>query len=426
MCAPSGGPSLAPGAGASAQGQEDNTEPMRLIERYIFSRAFKIAAASLLAALAMAWTTQVLARINLVTDSGQTAGTFLELATMLLPAVIPVVMPFAIVIGITQVLSTMNQDSELAVIAAAGSPRSTLIKPMMLLAVMGSIIAFFVHNVVEPAARYRVREILATAHADLLSSAIQEGNFQKIADGLFVQVAQRLPDGRLGGIFVADSRQQGVDLNYYSKLGEIVSVEDQRILYMTEGEVHRKSPGGDVSVIRFASYALDLSEFAPGSKEIFLFPKDQTLAYLLNPDPDDSYLKKHPLVFRAEIHRRFTEWSFSIVFALIALAAAGDARSHRQARLHPMVTAIAFAMLVRWEGYFAANKAQSSEAFVPVVYAVPVVNAAFACYFIATNRVMAIPITWTERLFDAAHHIAERARSLRLPFRRAATQEGRP
>lgn len=399
---------------------------MKLIERYIFSRAFKIAAASLLAALAMAWTTQVLARINLVTDSGQTAGTFLELATMLLPSVIPVVMPFAIVIGITQVLTTMNQDSELAVIAAAGSPRSTLIKPMILLAVIGSILSFYVHNIVEPAARYRVREILATAHADLLSSAIQEGNFQKIDDGLFVQVAQRLPDGRLGGIFVADSRQKGVDLNYYSKMGEIVSVEEQRILYMTDGEVHRKSPGGDVSVIRFASYALDLSEFSPGSREIFLFPKDRSLAYLLNPDPEDSYLKRHPLIFRAEIHRRFTEWSFPIVFALIALAAAGDARSHRQAQLHPMVTAIAVAMLVRWEGYFAANKAQSSEAFVPVVYAVPVLNALFACYFIATNRVMAIPTSWAERIIDATHHLVARARAFRLPFRRTPAHEGRP
>lgn len=398
---------------------------MKLIERYIFSRAFKIAAASLLAALSMAWTTQVLARINLVTDSGQTAGTFLELATMLLPSVIPVVMPFAIIIGITQVLTTMNQDSELAVIAAAGSPRSTLIKPMLILAVMGSILAFYVHNVVEPAARYRMREILATAHADLLSSAIQEGNFQKIGDGLFVQVAQRLPDGRLGGIFVADSRQKGVDLNYYSKLGEIVSVEDQRILYMTEGEVHRKVPGGDVSVIRFASYALDLSEFSPGTREIFLFAKDRSLAYLLNPDPNDSYLKRHPMVFRAELHRRFTEWSFSIVFALIALAAAGDARSHRQARLHPMVTAIAFAMLVRWEGYFAANKAQSSEAFVPVVYAVPIVNALFASYFIATNRVMAIPTAWAERIIDGTQRLIGVLRGLPHVFRRRPAHEGR-
>jgi lipopolysaccharide export system permease protein len=93
---------------------------MKLVERYIFYRALKISGAALLVALAMAWTTQILARVNIVTDSGQTAGTFLELATLLLPTVIPVVMPFAIIIGISQTLSAMNQDSELAVIAASG------------------------------------------------------------------------------------------------------------------------------------------------------------------------------------------------------------------------------------------------------------------------------------------------------------------
>lgn len=397
---------------------------MNLIERHIFARAFRIAAATLLAALSMAWTTQVLTRINLVTDSGQTAGTFLELATMLLPTVVPVVIPFAVVIGITQVLSTMNQDSELAVIAAAGAPRATLIRPLLLLAVLASATAFLFDNVVEPAARYRVRQILSTAHADLLSSAIQEGTFQKIGDGLFVQVSHRLPDGRLGGIFVADSRQENVDLNYYSRLGEVLTVDGQKILFMSQGEVHRKAPGGDVSVIRFASYALDLSEFAPKTAGLQLYPKDRTLGYLLSPDPDDEIYKKLPQFFRAEIHRRFTEWSYAIVFALIALAAAGDARSHRQARLHPMVTAIAYAILVRWEGYFAANKAQTSEAFVAVVYAVPVLNAAFAGYFLATGRVMELPTAWTEKLLDLGAAVLSRARLLRQRLAGMGLREG--
>ena len=48
-----------------------------------------------------------------------------------------------------------------------------------------------------------------TPRADLLSTVVQEGSFRKVDDGLFVQIGERLPDGRLGGIFVADSRTQG-------------------------------------------------------------------------------------------------------------------------------------------------------------------------------------------------------------------------
>ena len=38
------------------------------------------------------------------------------------------------------------------------------------------------------------------------------------------------------------------------------------------------------------------------------------------------------------MHRRLSEWLYPIAFALIALAVAGDARSHREARVNPLIT----------------------------------------------------------------------------------------
>ena len=79
----------------------------------------------------------------------------------------------------------------------------------------------------------RRRRILkrATARADLLSLIIQEGTFRKIDDGLFLQVGERLPDNRLGGIFVADSREEGANLIYYAKSGSVVEKGDDRDMW---------------------------------------------------------------------------------------------------------------------------------------------------------------------------------------------------
>lgn len=399
---------------------------MKLVERYIFSRAMKVSASALGVALGIAWTTQALSRINLVTDSGQTARTFFEIATLLLPTVVAVVMPFAVIIGVTQALAAMNQDSELAVISASGASRSTIVKPVLILAVLASALTFVVDNGIEPYARQRVRDIIANAHADILSSVIEEGTFRKIDEGLFVQVSERLPDGRLGGIFVADSRTENLDLAFYAKEGEIYRDGNRQLLVMRDGQVHRKTPGGDVSVIKFVSYAFDLSEFSTHTGKAYLFPKDQTLAYLLNPDPDDTILNKRPLLYSAEIHRRFSEWTFPIVFALIALAAAGDVRSHRQARVHPMVTAITFAMVVRWEGYFLTDKVEDSRAFIPFVYAVPIGNSLLALYFIVTGRVLELPASWAEHIgnrFGIAARWSRRTLARLNPIRLV---EGRP
>lgn len=399
---------------------------MKVVERYILRRTVTVFMAALLWTLAIVWTTQVLARVNLVTDSGQSALTFFELATLILPSIIPIVVPFALIIAVAQTLSTMNTDSELVVISAAGGSRRIIAQPIVLLALLASIFSFAVDNGIDPYARERGRHLVAEARADLLSLVIQEGTFRKIDDGLYVQVAERLPDGRLGGIFVADSRQEGTDLVYYAKTGAVVQEPQKSMLVMSDGVVHRKSPGGDLSVIRFTSYAFDLSAFSSAAASITMYPKDRTLPYLMNPDPSDKMFQKSPQSFRAEVHRRLTEWIYPLVFALIALAVAGDARSHREGRINPLVTAVTIALLVRWMGFFVTNQAQSNPLFSPLVYGVPLVASLVAIGFIRSNRTMELPISWAEGVAAMASRSSERLSALWLRLTRRADASGGP
>jgi lipopolysaccharide export system permease protein len=395
---------------------------MKVLERYILRRAFEVFVASMAWTLAIVWTTQVLARIDLVTDNGQSAFTFFEFATLILPSITPTVMPFAIIIAVAQTLSAMNADSELAVIYAAGSSRSVVARPVLVLATLAAVFSFAVDNGVDPYARERGRHLVAEARGDLLSLIVQEGTFRKISDGLFVQIGERLPDGQLGGIFVADSRQPGIDLIYYAKTGAVVEKDGQRnLLVMRDGVVHRKTPQGDVSIVRFDSYAFDLSAFTRSANQITMYPKDRTIAYLINPDPNDPVFQEQPQSFRAELHRRFSEWTYSIVFALIGIAVAGDARSHREGRIHPMITAVAICLLVRWAGFFVTNQTQTKAWLTPFIYAVPGSAAALALWFIATNRALELPLSWTEKLSAFVGRLAER---LSGNGRRAGHAEG--
>ncbi len=118
-----------------------------------------------------------------------------------------------------------------------------------------------------------------------MSLVIQEGTFRKIEDGLFIQIGERLPDGRLGGIFVADSRTEGTDLVYYAKTGTVVEKGDETVLIMQDGEIHRKLPGNDISVIRFLSYAFDLSVFTASNGTPKLYPEGSHALLPLQSEP---------------------------------------------------------------------------------------------------------------------------------------------
>jgi lipopolysaccharide export system permease protein len=380
---------------------------MKVFERYIFGRTLTLFCAALAWTVAIVWTTQVLTRINLVTDNGQSALTFFEIATLILPTVLPVVIPFATVLAVAQTLNVMNSDSELIVMSAAGAPRRTVIRPVMLLAVLAAIACFAIDNGAEPYARERGRELVAAARADFLSLVIQEGTFRKIDDGVYIQISERLPDGRLAGLFVADSREEGTDLVYYAKHGAVSEQNGDTVLVMRDGEIQRKMPDGDISIIRFQSYSFDMTAFTEAASGPNLRPKDRTIAYLLNPDPSDPQLGKNPLQFSAELHRRFTEWSYPIVFALIALAVIGNARSNRESRVNPLATAIIISLFVRWMGYVAANQVQTTPGVWPVVYAIPLGFSALSAFLIATNRTMELPVALAERLFSGLRRLGD-------------------
>lgn len=397
---------------------------MKIVERYILRRTLSIAVIALFWTLAIVWTVQVLGRINVVTDSGQSALTFLHLATLLMSSIIPVILPFAVLIAVAQTLTVMNNDSELVVISAAGTSRMATIRPVLIIAFGACMLSFFVQNVIDPQARIGVRTLLAKASADILSSVVQEGNFRRVQKDLFVQVGERLPDGRLGRIFVADSRQKDVDLAYYAKEGVVTDVNDRGLLIMTDGVVHRRTPGGEVSVIRFESYTLDLSAFASARAYLVIGASDRGVFYLADPDPEDPLFKLKPQEFRAVFHIRLTEWMYPLVFGLLAFAVAGDARSHREARIPPLGAALTMALVVRWLGYYVGNQAESKEVFIPLLYAVPLGSMSISTWFIATNRTLELPVHWIDRISRIAGGAVDRLTLFRLRLSGASRAVG--
>ncbi|WOC15113.1 LPS export ABC transporter permease LptF [Pseudochrobactrum sp. MP213Fo] len=386
---------------------------MKLIERYILRRVGIMFLAVFFAAIGITWTVQVLQRINFLTSSGQSLATAIQFFSLFIPSVIPLVMPFALVIAITQTLSTMNQDSELVVINASGSPRTAVIRPILILAATLSITSFLVANFVDPYARYNMRSMLADASADLLNVVVQEGSFRKLSDNLYVQIAERKPDGSIGGMFIADARDPNTDLIYYALNGAIANNNGNDILLMNEGEIQRRDvKTGNVSIIKFDQYAFDLSQFTDSTGDMVLYAKDRHLSYLINPDKNDPVFQTRPLQYRAELHKRLTNWLYPLVFAMIALVLAGDARSHREARVSASFSAISLSLLVYWGGYFVSDRAEKDANYIVIMYLIPFGVIALCLYALFSGRSLSLPSSWSDKIEDRTESFTKRIRAI--------------
>ncbi len=356
--------------------------------------------AVLLSAVGVTWIVQVLGRINFLTTSGQSFFYILKFSSNLLPSAFPLVMPFALVIAVTQTLSTMNQDSELVVINAAGAPRSAVIRPVLVLAAVVSISSFVIANFIAPYSTLNMRQMIADANADVVNLVVQQGAFQQLADNLYIQIEARDSNGSIKGLFVSDSRDPTTDLIYYAKEGLVVETGAQSLLVMKDGQIDRRDvQTGNVSIIKFNTYALDLAAFlAADEKEPTIFAKDRPLNELLNPDPNDKQYKANPLRFTSEIYKRFTEWSYAFVFSLIALAAAADSRSHREARISASFTAITLSLIVFWMAYSTGQNTSKNADLLPLLIVIPLFAGLAATYALVTNRQIGLPDSWTKWL----------------------------
>jgi len=372
---------------------------MRQLELYLLRRVMVVFFATLLATIGVTWIVQLLSRINFLTTSGQSFVALVQFSALVIPPIIPFVMPFALVIAVTLVLATMNRDSELVAIVAAGAPRRTLWRPLITLGIIIALLSFVITNFVAPYARLSMRAQLAAANSDLINLLLQEGNFRQVGEGIYIEIGERREDGTIGQLFIVDESNPEMDLHYYAIDGRIAESDSGRFLILQRGEIQRiDRQRGETSIIQFDSYTFDLSSFAPAARSLTVLPKDQFLSTLMKPDPNDSYYQRRPLHYLAELHQRLTGWLFPIVFVMLALVSSGEAHSHREGRLWATITPLSLSLILYWFDEVVMDWSENDPAFLPLLYLIPLGSLIALSIIMARGGRLGLPASWEEQI----------------------------
>ena len=366
---------------------------MNLLQRYVLGRTVGTFLTTVFGVLLLVWVVQALQRVNLVTDGGAALASFLWIALLILPRVFTIILPFALVIAVVNALNAMNTDSETVVVNASGAGRRIFVVPIMALAVAAALVNLATVHLVEPASRQAFRSAIAEARAELLATLLREGQFRELGEDITVHIDARGAGGTMTGMLLHDRREADAERTYYAQTAVLAEREGIEYVVMRNGEVHsRDLDDGDVDVVRFSAYALDLSnlsENAEGAPR--LFPKDRSTADLLRPDPEDDVYRANPAAYTAELHKRFSSWLYAPVFALIALHAAARPRSTRETATSVLVFVMGACLVVRGVGLALEDAARANLSLVPLLYAMPLGTAALFGWAMWTDRRTVLP-----------------------------------
>ena len=304
---------------------------MGSIGRYIFRTTFGAFLLVLLSLTGAIWLTQALRDVDLMTGQGQTILAFIGITSLIIPQLITVIAPVAVVVAVAHNLHKLATDSEIIVMNGAGMRPWRLLTPFVVVTVLASLMISTISSYVAPESLRLLRRWITEVRTDLVTNIVQPGRFTAIEQGLAFYIRERRPNGLLAGLLMDDRRDPLVRVTIVAELGEMVKNENGSYLLLQNGSIQRhETKQRDPSIVVFDRYAFDLSQFGGTPAVIKYSVRERYLWQLISPDPNDPQYKEEPGQFRAELHERLLAPLYPFAFVLIAFAFLGAPRTTRQ------------------------------------------------------------------------------------------------
>jgi lipopolysaccharide export system permease protein len=342
---------------------------MAAIDRYIFRTIFAGFLLVLINLTLVIWITQILREVDLITNQGQTILAFLRITGLLVPILMQVIAPIAIVIAVSYALTKLNGDSELVVINAAGiSPRRAF-RPVMLSCFVVAVFVAYISAYLSPWLQRQMNVEKAKVMTDVMSNFVRPGAFKQVDRGLIFHIREKHGENQFQGVFIDDTRNPDEHITIVAEYGQIVHKGDSAFLIMRDGNIERRrAKERDPAIVVFDQYAFDLTKLAPAAA-VNIGLREKYIWELAFPPPDDPVMKMSPTQFRVAFHDRIYEPLYPLAFGIIAFAILGFPRTTRQSRAVSSFAVITAVAGLRLGGFAGTTIAATTPAMLAVVYA---------------------------------------------------------
>ena len=306
---------------------------MGSIDRYIFKTTLTAFVMVLVSLTGVIWITQALRDIDLMTGEGQTILTFLGLTSLIIPALVLIISPIALMIAVSHTLNKLATDSEIIVMNAAGFSPFRLFRPFLYATCVVALLVAFISAYLAPDGLRLLKQWSAEITADVLTNILQPGRFAQLDQNLTIRIRERKPGGVLEGVFIDDRRDPTMRVTIVADHGTVIKNDHGSFLVLEKGVLQRlEASKRDPAMIEFDSNAFDMSQYSKRGGDVTLGIRERYVWELLAPADDDPMYEQLPGQFRAELHERFMAPVYPFAFAALTFAFLGAPRTTRQSR----------------------------------------------------------------------------------------------
>jgi lipopolysaccharide export system permease protein len=325
---------------------------MGSIGRYMFRATMGAFLITLVSLTVVIWFTQAMREFDLITSQRQTLLVFVGITGLIIPLLVMMIAPIALVMASAHVINKLSSDSEIIVMNAAGISPWVLLRPFLVAAAVVSVFVAVIAAYISPLCLRDLRDWSAQVRADILTNIVQPGRFTTVGGNLTFHIADRRQNGLLVGIFVDDRRDPNEHATYLAEQGEIVKNDRGSFLVLQGGSIQRLEAGQrDPRIIVFDRYAFDLSQFTGGAQNVVYTVREKYIWDLIWPKPDDPVYATQSDEYLSELHDRLSTPLYPLAFVIVAFAFLGPPQTTRQSRSLALMGMIGTIAVLRLVGF---------------------------------------------------------------------------
>lgn len=292
------------------------------------------------------WLSQSLRFIDLIVNRGLPLPTFIYLTILLLPTWLSIVMPIAIFASSLYIYNRMLVDREIIVLVAAGLSPWRLSSPVVLVSLIVTILCYSMTLYFIPVSYQAFKELQFKIRHNYTDILLREGTFNAVGKDITVYIRERNLKGELSGIIINDERNSLESITVMAESGALSVTEKGPQVFMRNGNRQsRNTKTGQVGLLYFDSYTVDLSGLNSMSKRAWKDQNEYFVHELLNPRNEAKNSKRYKK-FIAEAHYRITSPLLAIVLPILGLAVLLKGEFSRRGQTLRICSAVIVAGLV--------------------------------------------------------------------------------
>ena len=314
------------------------------------------------------WLAQSLRYIDFIANKGVPILLFFEMIMYLLPNLVVIVVPIAVLIGVIFIYNKLTTDHELIVMQASGTSYWALAKPAFLVGLLFTIVLYCFTLYFLPVSFRNYRDISTSLKEKSLTSLVQAGQFNTLSRYTIYARSQDA-QGNFSGLIIYDGREENKALFFTAEKGIIFNKDEGGQLLLLKGTRQEKDlKTGKPSILYFDQYVIEANEPSKADKgDRFLKPYERFIGDLFNPRE-----KLSPTVlleFVSAAHRRLISPLYALAFGLLAVCAMILGHFSRKGRSGKILTACIIASLLEVSAMIFLNTLKYAHIFVPFSYA---------------------------------------------------------